>query len=280
MDGLTREVEVEILHSMLKQNISPTKHFMKETLVFIDNIFGGFDSCKDSLLGREGGVGARYGTWCRARAVIMLLLRAMDLSPVLPFNAVNKSIKGLGISDDPRYARALAQKFDYTNTFYHKSPRLDVMQNAAEHEGRYDFILCSDILEHVIGDWRVAIVNLISYLKPEGVFIFSVPCSNQAENTVEHYPGAIDYKVVGTIDGPGALIKYSDGSEILAKQPTFHGGPGNTLEMRIFSKKDIQQFCLSYGWNCGLIEGDYPHFGIVFKHEEPGIFIISKKMGA
>ena len=43
-----------------------------------------------------------------------------------------KSIRGLGISDKDCYARFLADRFNYTNTFYDAFPRFDVTQDHPE----------------------------------------------------------------------------------------------------------------------------------------------------
>ena len=36
------------------------------------------------------------------------------------------AVKGLGLSDQVSYAGTLAGKFDYTNTFYDREPRIDI----------------------------------------------------------------------------------------------------------------------------------------------------------
>jgi len=53
------------------------------------------------------------------------------------------------MSDTPDLAARLAAKFDYTNTFYHQAPVFDVTQPDERDRERYDFILSSEVLEHV-----------------------------------------------------------------------------------------------------------------------------------
>jgi len=53
------------------------------------------------------------------------------------------------MSDLPDVASRLADKFDYTNTFYHQEPSFDVTHPDVRDRGRYDFILSSEVMEHV-----------------------------------------------------------------------------------------------------------------------------------
>src|SRR5262245_40764853 len=86
------------------------------------------------------------GSNVRIRALIHLLsIELFDHSIPLVDFPVLKSIRGLGMSDKEGYAAILAEKFDYTNTYYDREPRLDF---TAEHPDRYgtiDFILSADV---------------------------------------------------------------------------------------------------------------------------------------
>lgn len=125
-----QNIETEIIYSIVTSDInciSFKNHFLPEKTCFIDNINGRFDSCDNPIV-RELGVGTRFGTWSRARAIISALTDELNLFPVLGFNPPNKLIKGLGFSDDDRYANQLEYLFDYTNTFLHKDPHLNIME--------------------------------------------------------------------------------------------------------------------------------------------------------
>src|SRR5437588_10848898 len=66
------------------------------------------------------------GSNVRIRAMIHLL--AMELfgqNLILPEFPRLKAIRGLGMTDKACYADILADKFDYTNTYYDREPRLD-----------------------------------------------------------------------------------------------------------------------------------------------------------
>ena len=85
----------------------------------------------------------------RVRALIHLLsMELFGRSLVLKRFPQLKAIRGLGMSDKEGYAELLAEKFDYTNTFYDREPRVDFTQLGRELSGRYDFILSADVLEH------------------------------------------------------------------------------------------------------------------------------------
>ena len=62
----------------------------------------------------------------------MELFGAASLSPHFP---KLKSIRGLGMSDKEGYAAILAEKFDYTNTFYDREPRLDFTEPHPDSDG-------------------------------------------------------------------------------------------------------------------------------------------------
>ena len=93
----------------------------------------------------------------------------------LPDFPENKAIAGIGLSDAEAYAKPLAHKFDYENTFYHTDPRLDIADIDDSHVGRYDFVVASDVFEHVAPPVSRAFVNARRMLKPGGKFIFTVP---------------------------------------------------------------------------------------------------------
>ncbi len=56
---------------------------------------------------------------------------------------------GLGLSDWEGYAMGLAKKFAYTNSYFHQDPYLDITSIDPSHVGRYDFIISSDVFEHI-----------------------------------------------------------------------------------------------------------------------------------
>lgn len=276
--NIPRDMEVEICHTIaLDKDFSIIRHYLNEDQVYVDNIYGGFDSFKFATAHREGGIGARFQTWVRARAIIYALTERLGCFPILAFLNQNNEIKGLGVSDDERYAAPLAAKFNYINTFFHTEPFLDVMKFRPDLVDQFDFIICTDVLEHIIGDWRVALNYFHHYLKPNGVLIFSVPCDLEANQTLEHYPGCIGYDVKEVAGEYLVNINYPLNKTVIAENPIFHGGPGNTLEMRMFSKSELEEFSRLLGFSEFHYYGDnVPKFGIDFGNVVSGIFAWTK----
>jgi SAM-dependent methyltransferase len=95
-------------------------------------------------------------------------------------------ITGIGMSDWDGYAIQLSGKLNYRNTYYHQEPKLDITRSDPSLEGAFDFIISSDVFEHVPPPISKAFENTRKLLKPDGVLIFSVPYSKD-EKTVEHF---------------------------------------------------------------------------------------------
>jgi SAM-dependent methyltransferase len=175
-----------------------------------------------------------------------------------------RDIRGIGLSDSDNYARRLSDKLDYTNTFFHQEPRLDI---AAAPEGlthRFDFIIASDVFEHVAPPVSRAFANARRLLKPNGVLIFSVPYSLEPD-THEHFPELNDYRLI-EVDGAWRLEnRTADGRTQVFTDLVFHGGPGSTLEMRLFSRSGlVREFAAARF--AGVRIGDEPYldYGIVW----------------
>src|ERR1700722_20185905 len=82
----------------------------------------------------------------RLRALVyMLSMELFGQALSLPQFPYLPAIKGLGLSDQFGYARILAGKFDYINTFYDREPRIDITEPHPARHGTYDFILSSDV---------------------------------------------------------------------------------------------------------------------------------------
>jgi SAM-dependent methyltransferase len=149
-------------------------------------------------------------------------------------------IKGIGMSDWIEYAGVLEKKLGYKNTYYHKPPKLDITSIDSDIEGTLDFVISSDVFEHVEPPVSRAFENVRKLLKPDGVFIFSVPY-NKDEATQEHFPDLYNYEIVET-EGTCILKNITRGGvEQTYDDLVFHGGAGATLEMRRFSEASIRE---------------------------------------
>jgi len=104
------------------------------------------------------------------------------------------------MSDWEEYAERLKHKLNYKNTYYHKEPQLDIISLPLDLEGKCDFIISTDVFEHVEPPISIAFENTRKLLKPNGVFIFSVPYLKEGK-TIEHFPELCKYEVIKNNDG-------------------------------------------------------------------------------
>jgi len=144
----------------------------------------------------------------------------------------------MGLSDWHGYALRLARKFNYTNTYYHAEPRMDITNVPAALTASLDFLISSDVFEHIVSPVSVAFDNSFKMLKPGGVLVLTVPFVPHGE-TVEHFDQLYEYKVIDdegrkklkNVNREGIVRWYDD--------LIFHGGCGATLEMRVFALQSL-----------------------------------------
>jgi SAM-dependent methyltransferase len=181
------------------------------------------------------------GSTVRSRSMVHVLsVELFGESLALPDFPVRHDIMGIGMSDWEGYAIPLAGKLTYKNTYYHREPKLDIAASIIDHtlQGTLDFVICSDVFEHVAPPVSTAFENLRKLLKPSGVVIFSVPYG-KADKTIEHFPDLYDYEIVDR-DGRYILENTTkEGVQQTFERLVFHGGPGATLEMRQFSEASL-----------------------------------------
>lgn len=212
------------------------------------NITGINFNLNDEEKDRE--MGSRFGFNCRFRAICYVFSKIFyGECKIMNDLKENKSLKGIGMSDSG-WAKIFEQKFNYTNTYYHTSPYLDIYNDI--HVNNYqelDFIISSDVFEHIdpYPDIQIAFNNLNKMLKKNGFIIFSVPYTNGKH--IEHFPLLYEYKILKGNDGEYYLYnKTIDGKKEIHENLCFHGGPGNVLEMRIFSRDSITNYLEKAGF--------------------------------
>jgi len=205
---------------------------------FTCNICGAANTLED--VPWEPSTCADCGSNVRMRALIHLLSIELygQARPLTKFEK-NKGIRGFGLSDALLYAVPLAKLFDYTNTFYDRQPYLDMTAPHPEQYGTYDFILSSDVFEHVAPPVERAFQEAAKLLKPNGFMCITVPSSGADEATIEFYPDLHDYSIV-QLGGEYVLInRKQDKTLEIHQNLEFHGGIGATLVMRQFSQRDL-----------------------------------------
>lgn len=186
----------------------------------------------------------------RERCLIYCLIKKLNLKPNI-FSKIqeNKNIKGIGISDNNNLAQILYNKFNYTNTFFHKKPYLDIYNTKdILHYTNLDFIICSEIFEHIspYPGLFVAFNNLNKMLCKNGVLIFSCPYNLNEHK--EHFPTLYKYTLSNSDNQIVLNNTRIDGTEEKFTNLIFHGGDGSTLEMRQFSKQSIYNYLIDSGF--------------------------------
>lgn len=156
----------------------------------------------------------------------------------LPFFPKTKNVKALGMSDWSRLANALGKKFDYVNTFYDTTPKFDILNPEPRQERLYDFVIASEVFEHIPPPVQPAFDNLARILRPDGFAVFSVPWAPDG-HTREHFPELHDWKLVKVNGAYRLTNRTADGRLQTFDDLVFHGGPGFTLEMRLYSRDDL-----------------------------------------
>ena len=203
----------------------------------------------------------------RMRSVVHLLSTALfgKSMPIAQF-PTDRKIVGLGLSDWPGYADLLAKKLRYTNTYFHQAPFFDIAAPAGERVGTCDFLISSDLFEHVAPPIQRAFSIAFEVLKPGGHLILTVPFGN-GEETAEHYPELHDYRVVQLGEESVLVNRTLEGRYTVQDELVFHGGSGTTLEMRVFCRRALEAHLASAGFTASRVFAeDIPEWGILHKH--------------
>lgn len=171
------------------------------------------------------------------------------------------------MSDAGVYAHVLRHKFNYFNTFFHAEPKLDIRSPARHYLGQFDFVVSSDVLEHVEGPTCRALENLRALLKPGGILALTVPYGFH-ETTIEHYPELHDYRIEG-VGADRVLVNVTkDNREQRFTNLCFHGGDGSTLELRIYSYNDLIRQLAEAGFkDIQVHDASRPEWGIIHRHK-------------
>jgi SAM-dependent methyltransferase len=236
-----------------------------QSLAYACNICGAANVARIETLERETRSCHRCGSTVRSRSMIDLLSRAL-FGASLPIPRFPRDSRkcGVGLSDSHVYALRLARKLAYVNTYYHQAPRLDACSPDPALHGSCDFVLASDVLEHVVPPVDAAFSGIHSMLRAGGVLVGSVPYSLK-QATTEHFPHLHAFHIDGR---PGARRLHNrrrDGVEETFDALVFHGGDGATLEMREFSRASLTAELEAAGFSrIRFAEEDVYEWGIVW----------------
>jgi len=237
------------------------------TLIFKCNICGAMCATPADALSREEVSCKSCGSTVRMRGIVHALSIALFGSAIaLPDFPERKDIFGKGTSDWEGYAQPLSKKLGYINTYYHKAPKLDIANISTQDEQSVDFLLSTDVFEHVAPPVSLSFENARKMLKPGGAFVFCVPYRLQGE-TREHFPHLHKFKLEKR-EGKRTLINRTrDGGIEEFSDLVFHGGEGETLETRQFSESGLLKNLRQAGFNdIQIMKDSYFVFGIYWRH--------------
>jgi len=232
---------------------------------FTCNICGAQNPLGDSGMDREAATCSGCGSSLRVRGLLHALAVELFGTEVrLPDFPRVKSLRGLGTSDGSQYADRLAERLDYRNTFLDREPRFNLADPPADEFGKYDFVISSEVLEHVPPPVENAFRNVFRLLKPGGVFVFTVPYSLE-RSTAEHYPDLYRYGFA-EVDSKTVLVNRTRSGELqVFENLVFHFSSGErALELREFAESDLKANLTNAGFtSVKTYSGDCPAFGIV-----------------
>jgi SAM-dependent methyltransferase len=240
---------------------------------FLCNVCGA--NCGVETIDREVPSCKSCGSNTRFRWIVEALsMELFGKSLLLKNFPKRKDIRGLGMSDPDPIPDVLETRFDYINTGYDIEPKLDIMDpplHAGVAFSGFNFIICSEVFEHVRPPIQTAFNNLARMLKPGGVVIFSVPWGWEG-NTVEFFPNMHDWQIVKLQSGRVLVNRTAAGRLETFENLEFHGGAGLTLVMREFSTSGIAANCEAAGFTMTIAEDDLK-YGIVWEKWSRGMIL-------
>lgn len=234
---------------------------------YVCNVCGVTNTIVKNEFPREGQSCPSCHSYVRLRGLMIILSQLIygKHQAISDFD-VRKDISIIGLSDWPGYADRIKKKFNYINThFQSPEPSLDISTTIEGYEEKFDYVICSDVLEHVVPPVQSAFDNLLRLLKPGGTLIFSVPY-NLEEKTTEHFPDLCTFEIVFDDGKPPKLRNETvDGEVQWFEDLIFHGAAneGAALEMRTFCERDVFKHLHFAGFaNIEKANWESPEFGV------------------
>ena len=210
------------------------------SLTFRCNICGGPSRVLSAELERERPSCTECGSTLRWRSLVHLLskeIHGRDLC--LADFPERPDVVGIGMTDWVGYAGPFGDLFSYTNTYFDVEPVLDITRPGDEYLGTADFVISSEVFEHVAPPVSAAFANLYALLKPGGFVVFTVPYVLEGE-TKEWFPRLNSFQLVEREDGVVLENVTVDGELEIYDDLLFHAGGTGTLEMRVFSEPSLR----------------------------------------
>jgi hypothetical protein len=224
----------------------------------------------------------------------------------------DKNVRGLGLTDPGPVADVFADRYTYLNTFLDTEPRFDIRCDASPL-GELDFLIASEVFEHVVPPVADAFHNAARLLKPAGVLLLTVPWVWEGDSplpelhdwkldreddrwlivdrtpdgqvtryydpmfdgaagpslghTREHFPDLFDWRLSEQHGSWQLTNRRRDGGVETFQNLVFHGGPGLALELRLFTRADLEKNLRAAGFRSVEFDNQaYEEAGIVFPY--------------
>ncbi len=153
-----------------------------------------------------------------------LSLSLFDRSMLLPDFPYRKSIRGIGLTDPQPIAAVLAERFTYCNTYLTTAPRLDIRRDPSPL-GQLDFLIASEVFEHVEPPVEMAFANAARLLKPAGLLLLTVPWVWDGDSRTA-IPELYDWRLDREGDRYVIINRSADGHVERFENMAFDGSPG------------------------------------------------------
>ena len=260
------------------QAMGPHAAALADPLAFRCNLCGATSPALPLTAFRRGAPTCPCGSSVRTRSLVHALSTALfGESLDLADFPRRRDLRGIGTSDDRRLARRLRAALPgYRNTFLHRRPRFDVTRPPARALERYDFVITSDVFEHVAAPVERAFAGLFAVLAPGGFSVFSVPY-HLAGPTLEHFADLVEWRLERDAHGPVVVGRDAHGDRQERRDLVFHGGPGETLELRRFGLDDLLEHFRRAGFAPPeLLPEAVPERGILGRYAGSRTMIVRK----
>lgn len=156
--------------------------------------------------------------------------------------------------------------------YFHQPPFHDTSTPVAERARTCDFVISTEVFEHVVPPVARAFSHTFDLLKQGGHSTLTVPFTN-APTTLERFADLHDYRIIQFGQDYVLVNRTNDGRYALHDKPCFYSGPGTTLEMRISCRKDIINHLIDADFtDVKVLDDDVSQWGILHKH--PWSFLI------
>ena len=208
--------------------------------------------------------------WLVHRLSLELFGRGIPLSQF----PTAKSIKGIGLTDPPAIATILEERLNYRNTYFHGEPRLDIRCDPSPI-GELDFLIASEVFEHIEPPVMRAFMNAARLLKPSGVLLFTAPWLWDG-NAVEKLPDLHDWKLEQRENQWIIVNRKANGEIEQFRDLALDGGAGCSLGETREHFPELHDWTLSQEQGSWLLtntrrDGTVERFHNLVFHRGPGL---------